>query len=235
MGSVVPRPGRPLLLLDYDGTLAPIVPDPASAYPHPQVPELLRQLIDRGIPLYVVTGRRVEDLARLLPVPRLPVVGVHGLEEGEVGGPVRRHLPQGAAEALEAVRCRLPPIPGLRVEDKGLSLALHYRGLPDEEAAERALTRWASHLPEGLEALAGKKVLEVRPRGAGKGEAVRALAGRHPGRIPVYLGDDLTDEQAFLALGSRAVTVKVGPGPTVARYRLPDVPAAVDYLKGYLR
>jgi trehalose 6-phosphate phosphatase len=88
-------------------------------------------------------------------------------------------------------------------------------------------------VPEGLEPVWGKKVVELRPRGVSKGAAVARVAAAHPARTPVFLGDDVTDEDAFRALNERpgAVTVKVGPGETAARFRLPDVDAVVTYLR----
>ena len=125
---------------------------------------------------------------------------------------------------------------GVRVEDKGGAFAVHYRRAPDEAAARSALERWARGAPDALEPVWGKKVVELRVRGVSKGVAVAAHAARHPERTPVYLGDDVTDEDAFRALNAArpdAVTVKVGEGETAARYRLPDVGAVVGYLRGF--
>jgi trehalose 6-phosphate phosphatase len=113
---------------------------------------------------------------------------------------------------------------------------VHYRQAADEAAARRALEAWAAAAPAALEPIWGKKVVELRARGTSKGTAVARLAARHPDRTPVYLGDDVTDEDAFRALHDAhpdAVTVKVGVGETAARYRLPDVAAAVAYLEGF--
>jgi len=227
-----PKVESPFFLLDYDGTLAEIAARPGEAKPYPGVPELLGELA-RRYPVYLVTGRRVWDLERLLPVRGLRVYGVHGLEEGTLFGQVRARVPESALWDLELVRETIPRLPGLWVEDKELALALHYRGAPDETAVERALGRWVEGLPRGLETLWGKKVLEVRPKGHGKGRVARELAARFADRVPVVLGDDATDEEMFRALPG-AVTIKVGPGPTAARFRLPDVAAVVAYLRQYL-
>ncbi|AEB11501.1 trehalose-phosphatase [Marinithermus hydrothermalis] len=229
----VPRAPNPLFLIDYDGTLAPLVQDPARAYPHPQVPRLLAEL-SRRHPLYLVTGRRVADLEPLLPVPGLRVVGVHGMEEGILGEEARTLVFSGVLERIERLRREVPRMEGVRLEDKGCAIALHYRGAPDEAAVVEALQRWVARLPEGLEPLWGKKVLEVRPAGYNKGQAVRRIVAMYPGRTPVYIGDDATDEEAFAALGEDALTIRVGPGRTRARYRLEDVEAVVAYLEGYL-
>lgn len=226
-----PRPASPLFFLDYDGTLAPIVADPAEAYPHPEVPALLERLAARH-PLYVITGRHLEAVAALLPLS-LPAIGLHGAQEGRLGEPPRALLTAEAAEALARMREAVPKHEGLWLEPKGPSFAVHYRHAEDEAAALEALRAWAEGAPEALEAIWGKQVLELRARGTSKGAAVRRLAEAHPGRTPVYLGDDVTDEDAFAALGAEAVTVKVGGGETAARYRLPDVEAVVAYLQGF--
>ncbi len=228
-----PLVSNPLFLLDYDGTLASIVPDPARAVPHPEAVEVLERLRQHH-PVYLLTGRRVKELETLLPLPGLRVAGVHGMEEGVLGGTVRSQVPLGKLAALEAVRRHLPKLPGIRVEDKGLALALHYRGASDEAALEAALRAWIQAVPEGVQPLWGKKVLELRPSGFGKGEAAASIARSHPDRTPVILGDDTTDEEAFSVLGEKAVTIKVGSGPTHARWRLRDVADVVLYLKRYL-
>ena len=118
------------------------------------------------------------------------------------------------------------------VEDKGAAFAVHYRHAPDATEARTALDAWAATAPDTLEPVAGQFVVELRPRGVSKGVAARRLADEHADRTPVFIGDDVTDEDAFRAL-SDAVTVKVGPGETAARHRLPDVDAVIDYLRGF--
>jgi trehalose 6-phosphate phosphatase len=226
-----PPPARPLLLLDYDGTLAPIVDDPREAAPHPDVPELLTALSARH-PVVVITGRALDDLARMLPVA-VEAVGLHGAQRGRLGEPARLRMPDSAREALRRLRGSVPPVEGLRLEDKGPTFALHYRGAADPDAVVAELREWAEQAPPTLDAVWGKMVLELRPAGVDKGRVARELAARHADRAPVYVGDDTTDEDAFRALAEdpRAVTVKVGAGDTAARYRLPDVAAVVAWLR----
>jgi trehalose 6-phosphate phosphatase len=234
-----PTVERALLLLDYDGTLAEITEDPDRAVPHPQVPELLRSLASH-MPVRIITGRRVVDLARLLPVPELVAVGVHGMEEGPLGGEVRSRLDPASRDLMSSARAGLPRVRGVRVEDKGAAIALHYRGAADEDRVVSDLGEWAERLPAGLEPIWGKKVVEVRPRGFDKGRAARELATQHRDATPVMIGDDTTDEDAFRALAefsndeAMTVTIKVGPGETSARYRLSDIEAVVGYLRRYL-
>lgn len=237
----LPVPGRPLLLLDYDGTLAPLVDDPAAARPHPDVPGLLAALAAQ-MPVYVLTGRDLGTLATLLTGPDgapLPVraIGLHGAEEGVLGQAATRPAYERCAHALQTARASVPLLPGVRIEAKGGdAFAVHYRGAPDGATVESALDAWAAAAPDVLEAVRGKCVIELRPRGVSKGAAARRLAAAHPGCTPVCLGDDVTDEHAFEALADvpDAVTVRVGPGETAARHRLPDVEAAVGYLRRVL-
>ncbi|MEP0547145.1 MAG: trehalose-phosphatase [Rhodothermales bacterium] len=230
-----PHPDRPLLFLDYDGTLAPIVDDPAAARPHPAIPALLARLHAR-YPVVVVTGRHLDDLTGFFAPAPSPIraVGLHGTQEGRLGETPRHTLSDEAAAALAALREKVPALDGLHVEDKGPAFAVHYRAVVDEAAALHRLRAWADGVPDALEPVWGKKVVELRPVGTSKGVAVRRIAAEHPDRTPVYLGDDVTDEDAFAVLDAPAVTVKVGEGETAARYRLPDVDAVVDYLRGFL-
>lgn len=224
------RVPSPLFLLDYDGTLAEIVADPERAFPHPEVPGLLAALHTR-YPLYLISGRSVASLSALLTVPGLRVVGVHGMEEGRLGERATPLVAAGDLDALAAVRAHLPPLAGLNVEDKGLAIALHYRGAPEESVT--ALRTWAETAPPSLDRLWGKGVLELRPHGYSKGRAAARLAAAHPDATPLFIGDDTTDEEAFAAI-PQGLTIKVGEGDTQAQARLPDVGAVVAYLHGYL-
>ena len=220
----------PLFLLDYDGTLAEIVDDPEAASPHPEVPVLLAALHER-YPVYLISGRSVASLSRLLQVPGLNVVGVHGMEAGRLGEDAEPLVGKGDVDALDTVREQLPDIPGLNAEDKGLAIALHYRNV--DAKGETALKAWAEGMPDTLDRLWGKKVLELRPHGYSKGRTAARLAAEHPQATPVFIGDDTTDEEAFAAL-PQGLTVKIGEGDTQAQARLPDVAAVVSYLKRYL-
>lgn len=223
---------RPIFFLDYDGTLAPIVTDPRAAYPHPDVPSILLAL-QRAHPVWIVTGRSISSLERLLTIG-LPAIGVHGLEKRRSGGAVESSVPPVQLDSLQSVRNSVPRMDGIWIEEKGPTFAIHFRQAVDQVSAREALTHWAKTLPDDMEVLWGKRVLELRPRGQSKGHAVKEILSEFEGHIPVYLGDDRTDEDAFNMLESPAVTVKVGHGETGARYRLPDVEAVVAYLRAYI-
>lgn len=232
-----PRPARPLLLLDYDGTLAPIVDDPARAIPHPDVPALLPRLVARH-PTVVVTGRDLATLGRLMGATPdgLRAVGLHGAAWGRPGDAddTPSHAPDG--DLVSQLRGAVPALPGVTVEPKGALFAVHYRQATDRDAAEAAVEAWARTVPPVLDVIRGKCVAELRPPGVSKGVAVGRLAAEHPDRTPVYVGDDVTDEEAFAALDGvpGAVAVKVGDGPTRAPYRLPDPGAVATWLAGFV-
>lgn len=226
---------NPLFFLDYDGTLAPIVDDPAAAVPHPDAPDLLRALEAR-YPLWIVTGRDLQALSSFLDRP-LNAIGLHGAQEGVVGKETHNLMSDAAAEALRSRRQSVPSIDGLQVETKDQSFAVHYRAVTDEREARARLEEWLADLPDVLDAIWGKKVVELRPEGLTKGTAVRRIAGQHPDHVPVYLGDDVTDEDAFAALQEmdrEAVTVKIGDDDTRAEFRLDGPDAVVDYLRRYV-
>lgn len=238
-----PAPERPLLLLDYDGTLAPIVEDPAKAHPHQGVPTLLQHLAERH-PLYVVSGRDIASLGRLLADAEgkplaVAAIGLHGAERGILGRPAPRPSIDDHEGALSVMRSRVPSMEGVDVEEKGgAAFAVHYRRSPDPPRAREALHRWAAAVPPQLEAVWGKMVVELRARGISKGASVAEIAAGHPDRVPVYMGDDVTDEEAFAALNAmapNAVTIKVGAGSTGARYRVAGVDEAIAYLSGFVR
>lgn len=232
---MIPVPDRPLLFLDFDGTLAPIVDDPAAAAPHPAVPDLLAALADAH-EVVVVTGRDLRTLGRLLGA-RVRAVGLHGVERGWADGTVERRAGGEHAEVMGDLRDAVPELKGVAVEDKGTTFAVHYRHAPDADVARLALEQWADGVPDGLVAIWGKAVVELRPASISKGTAVTDIAAAHPSRTPVYLGDDVTDEDAFVALQALrqpAVTVKVGDGDTAAGHRLADVDAVVEYLRRFL-
>jgi trehalose 6-phosphate phosphatase len=226
---------NPLFFLDYDGTLAPIVDDPTAAVPHPDAPELLRQL-DERYPLWIVTGRDLQALSSFLDRP-YRAIGLHGAQEGIVGRETNNLMSDAAAEALRRFRASVPPIDGLRVEEKDQSFAVHYRGVADEDDTRGQLQEWLADLPDVLDAIWGKKVVELRPEGLTKGTAVRRIAEEHPDHVPVYLGDDVTDEDAFAALQEMdrtAVTIKIGGDDTRAADRLDGPDAVMDYLRQYV-
>jgi len=203
------EPGA-LLAFDFDGTLAPIVADPARAALRPSTRRLLERLARRQ-PCLVLSGRAAEDVAaRLGSVGLAQVVGNHGAAFAL--RPAARTAARARAARWRArLEATLDGRPGLRLEDNGVSLAVHYRGAPDPAAARRAIRRAARSLP-GARLLDGKRVVNVLPAGAPhKGAVLADIARRRRARCVLYVGDDLTDESAFAAVvAPRFVTVRVG-------------------------
>jgi trehalose 6-phosphate phosphatase len=228
----------PALFLDFDGTLVELAPKPDAVRPAPGLVPLLaslsRLLAGR---LAVVTGRRVAVVDHFLAPLRLPVAGLHGFEV-RLDGELAPSLACG--DELIGARGRLSAFagawPGLRLEDKGLTLALHYREAPEAAPVVKALAAAIRDDSDGALALIdGNMVVELLPTGRDKGTAIRDLLGQAPfaGGYPVFLGDDVTDEAGFRVVNTLGgVSTRVGPArPTAARTALPDVAAVLEWLE----
>ena len=203
------RTGSLVLLLDFDGTLAPIVDRPEMA----EMPERTRRALERlmdmdGVTVAVVSGRGLGDVRERAAIPGIPYAGNHGMEI-EGAGLYRIHPEAAAArpllqEVAARIEADLEGIDGAFLEDKGLTLSIHYRLAPDHAEEVREIVLEAADGWPELRVTEGKMVLEVRPRVEwDKGRAVIFLLDqmRPPADAPVlYLGDDLTDEDAFRAL-----------------------------------
>lgn len=227
-----PVTSSPLFFLDYDGTLAPIVDDPMQADPHPEIPAILEEL-DKRYPLYIVTGRYPPHLRSFLD-SSFNVIGLHGIQRGRLHGELSSVISGRAREAIEHYRRTAPTSDLIKLEEKGPMFAVHYRQASDKNAARTTIRDWLGDVPEVLDPIWGKDVVELRPAGISKGTAVREIADRYPDKTPIYMGDDVTDEDAFESLGDRAITIKVGEGETGARYRLATIEDVVAYLQRYL-
>lgn len=225
------------LFLDVDGTLLDFADDPASVSVTSELLATLDRLHDsfHGA-LALVSGRAISDLDRLFGRPAWAAAGLHGLERRLPGGSIERQLVDPAQ--LETLRTEAATLrqqlPGIRVEDKGVCVALHYREAPAMGAAlKEAAAALASRLP-AYELQPGNHVLELKPHGMDKGKAVAALSASpaFAGRLPVYVGDDLTDEHAFVEVNRQhGLSILTGTRePSAAHTMLPDVPAVHAWL-----
>ncbi|HVV62856.1 MAG TPA: trehalose-phosphatase [Pseudolabrys sp.] len=197
--------GTVALLLDVDGTLIDIGETPADVDVPADLLASLKRLIElTGGAVALVSGRPIADLDRLFAPLRLPAIGGHGAEM-RVNGEQARHNAQPLPAALRERLADLAKLaPGIIIEDKGYSLALHYRAAPQEkERLSRHIAQGVAAFPEEpVEVLPGKAMLEVKRPSVSKGEGVRELM-KHPPfreRKPIFIGDDVTDESVFAVL-----------------------------------
>lgn len=235
------------LFLDYDGTLVPFKDRPEEAVATDNICEVLRALVrDPKCTVAIVSGRTVEDLDRMLSVEGLSLAGLHGLEIrfSDGSGFIWEKSKEAEAAIKEIKRKTIRELGcerGLYIEDKRLTLALHYRLLPREKVkgvTERFVEIAEDYLSKNdLEIMRGVEVLEVRPRGWHKGKALgeffkRFLSGDR-NILPLYVGDDLTDEDAFLYLKGWGITARVLRDPyerTAAKYCLQDTSEVLEFL-----
>ena len=229
------------LFLDVDGTLLDIAERPDQVDTHKIDCDLVEGLQRAaGGALALISGRSLGQLDELFAPLRLPAAGQHGFERRDVQG--RRHRHRFPVETLvsakEELRAFAGRHAGLVLEDKGASLALHYRLAPQlEHAALQAMRGACAPLGSTVQIQGGKMVWELKPAGADKGMAIEEFMREPPfaGRTPVFLGDDVTDEYGFRVvnrLGGHSI--KVGAGETQARWRLVDPAAARAWLRQWL-
>lgn len=227
------------LFLDLDGTLVDIATTPDAVV----IPASLKHNLalaaqyEQGA-LAMISGRSLLRLDELLAPANFPAAGQHGLERRNAAGVVWRANMDAQAYGVAAQMLRelRNAHPGLLLEEKGISLALHYRVCPELEATLSArFTALAQQLAPQVQIKRGKFVLELLPNGFSKGTAIAAFMREPPfiGRTPVFIGDDLTDEDGFAAVNDlNGYSVRVGDGPhTLARFRLADVAAVNAWLK----
>jgi trehalose 6-phosphate phosphatase len=227
---------RTALFLDLDGTLAPIASRPQDVKPNPRVTQLIERL-SAGLQgrLAVLSGRTLADVDRILEQRVQAVACVHGLIRRTPDGELLDRTPHPELPAAEHdFREFAQQDSGLIVEEKGHSVALHYRLAPGFAEKAVALAQ-AVAARTGLALQLGHMVAELRTPGSSKGDSLRQFMAAPPfnGATPVFVGDDLTDEPAFeaaAALGGFGVLVGP-PRPTAARWRMADVNAVLDWLE----
>jgi trehalose 6-phosphate phosphatase len=227
--------------LDLDGTLLDIAETPQAVDPGERELVLLHKL-QRACngALAVISGRSLARVDELFSPLVLAAAGQHGAERRDAQG--KRHRYRFAVKSLRPVaggiRSFAARHAGLVFEDKGASVALHYRLAPQlAAAAQRAVREAAEPLGDAVEVQGGKMVVELKPAGCDKGKAIGDFMHEPPfaGRVPVFLGDDVTDEYGFRVVNRLdGHSVKVGEGPSAARWRLQNPAAARAWLHAWL-
>jgi trehalose-phosphatase len=233
-----------VLLLDYDGTLAPFCADRSRAFPYPEVPPLILRIMRGGTRVVLISGRPVQEILQLSGIrPQPEVWGSHGLERLTADGHYEVSSVPAHKDYLLAAEAMLRDA-GLenQIETKPGGVAVHWRGLDSakaEKIAREVRSLWKPLLERApLRVLEFDGGLEIRVAGPGKGDAVRAILRECiPGAAVAYLGDDQTDEDAFHALKGNGLTALVRPQsrPTAADIWLQPPHELLQFLQEWLR
>lgn len=223
------------LFLDFDGTLVDIAPTP-GAIAVPQDLSARLEVLARGLDdaLALVSGRALSDLERHLGTLNIARAGSHGIDRRLADGRQLGNAAQAIPAAAAAEMAEFAAQHGLHLETKPHGTALHYRAVPDAEGASLQFAARHAHL-HGLAMKRGKCVIELVLPGADKGGAVRAFMAEAPfaGRVPIFVGDDVTDEDGFLAaaaLGGFGIIVG-DRQETAARWRIADPAGVLEWLE----
>ena len=228
--------------LDVDGTLLELASQPDEVVLKPGLCETLQMLrAAAGEALALISGRAIADLDRLFNPLIFPAAGQHGLERRDYSGVIHRHAPaDGAFDHLRATLSNIAAAhPGILLEDKGFSLAVHYRQDPQQEKPlESVLTEFIKTRINEYRLQRGKLVYEVIPGGRNKGTAIEEFMSESPftGKVPVFIGDDVTDEDGFACVNELGgYSIKVGAGKSRAHWRLAGSEAVLVWLQSYVR
>ncbi|MBN6493866.1 trehalose-phosphatase [Acinetobacter pittii] len=223
------------LFLDIDGTLAPFQINPEHSFIPNTTLEVIKKIIELNIPVIAVTGRDINTAGKLLYPLEVPIAGLHGLDIClDSDNYIRPDLNQINFKKLKQdIQKSCEKYPELLIEDKKHSIALHYRKNPDlENHAINIMQQISSNYPQ-LKLNKGKFVIELIPNQADKGKAIKTILNHLnlPSVLPIFIGDDLTDESGFVFINQQSgLTIKVGSGETQAKYRLKDIDNVANFL-----
>lgn len=226
------------LFLDVDGTLIELTDSPLETFADANLKALLSSVAERlGGAVALVSGRSIRYLDQLFAPLRLPAAGLHGVERRKASGAM--HGASFTDTQLDAVRAAANALvqahPGTLLEDKGRTIAVHFRLAPQFESQVRdALEEAAKPLGSNYHIQEGSMVLEIKPKGFSKAAAIKAFLKEPPftGRTPVFVGDDLTDQEGLRAVEDQGgISIAVGTRVN-AQYRLADAAAVGEWLQG---
>ncbi len=224
------------MFLDVDGTLLEFAHQPDAVQTGTSLPIILDQLVERlGGALALVSGRTVEDLDKIFFPRCFPAAGQHGFERRDASGTLHR---ADVAHALEDIRPQLKTFSdghmGALLEDKGSALALHYRQAPGLKSEALELVQRLTADRDELHYLAGKMVYEIKSRMVNKGVAIACFMEESPfaGRLPIFIGDDVTDEDGFRFVNQEGgLSIRVGDAcGSVAQFGVPNVQSVLGWL-----
>lgn len=236
--TLPPLTAQTALFLDFDGTLVELAAQPDAVVIPPLLISTLAGLYHQlGGALALVSGRSLLDLDAFVAPLQLPAACEHGAQRRSAEGLLISAPAIDLGLALQAAENLVQHYPALRLERKQLALSLHYRHAPELESLCLHTMRQAVECSVGLELMQGKCVIDVKPAGVSKGTAIAAFMAEAPfaGRIPIFAGDDVTDEDGFAQvqdLGGHAV--KVGAGPSCAAHRCASVSELARWLQAAL-
>lgn len=231
-----------LFMLDFDGTLVEIAQRPELIRVEPKVPLLLADLAAAGHLVYIVTGRFSHDVKARIAPAAIPVIGLHGLDwNGEIKAFRNIHFD----EINEAIAPLSKQYPGFFCEDKKVIIGFHFRKIEfsQREKAKKhvrdIIEKYLSGLDpsdSSLSILEGHEIIEIKPGIVNKASAAQHLTLMHAAHYPIYIGDDIPDEEAMVVLGSSALTIRVSPEEieTRAQFQLESPSLVLDFLQDCL-
>jgi len=223
------------LFLDIDGTLAPFQINPEQSFIPDTTLEIIKKIIELNIPVIAITGRDVKTASKLLQPIEMPIAGLHGLDihlsSDHYIRPDLSHI--NFKKLKQDIINSCEKYPELLIEDKGYSIALHYRKKPELENNAIYIMQQINYFHPQLKLNRGKFVVELVPKQADKGQAIQTILDHLdlPLVHPIFIGDDLTDESGFICINQQfGTSIKVGSGKTEAQYRLKDINSVSNFL-----